>query len=423
MWVCSRNKAEGCFLKRILVVDGGSLYAQDVARKVRALGIYSEIVPGSAVVQALQKAEPSGIILVGRISPRLEEDLAQLSRPILRLGDEDAWDYPLEGFLNEACGSARDWSMDSFLEQAVDKIRSQVGSGRAICGLSGGVDSSVAAVLVHRAIGDRLTCIYVDHGLMRKGESEQIVNTFEGQFGIPLIHVQAQDRFLKKLEGIEDPEQKRKIIGIEFIRVFEEEAAKLGDAAFLVQGTVYPDVLESGVGPGTFVKSHHNVGGLPEDLRFELVEPLTPLFKDEVRLLGEKLQIPQEILWRHPFPGPGLAVRVLGSVTKEKLGILREADAIVMEEIRRAGWYDKIWQAAVVLTDLRTTGVGRSGRTFDYVVGLRFVTSRDGMSADWVRVPYELLASISERLLKEVEGIGRVVYDISPKPPATIEWE
>jgi GMP synthase (glutamine-hydrolysing) len=410
-------------LKRILVVDGGSLHAQDVARQVRKLGVFSEIVPGSAAVQVLQGPEPDGIIVTGMVSPRLDELLSKLSVPMLQLGEEFPPDSRLDSFLSEACGSERDWSMDRFLTEAVDKIRAQVGSARAICGLSGGVDSAVAAVLAHRAVGEQLTCIFVDHGFMRAGESEQIVATFREGFGIPLVHVQAQDRFLSKLEGIEDPEQKRRIIGIEFIRVFEEEAAKLGDAAFLVQGTVYPDVLESGVGPGTLVKSHHNVGGLPEDLRFELVEPLAVLFKDEVRQLGEKLQLPKEILWRHPFPGPGLAIRVLGAVTREKLDILRKADAIVMEELRRAGWYDKIWQAAVVLTNVRSVGVQRGGRTYDYVVGLRFVESRDGMSADWVRVPHDLLAGISARVLGEVQGVGRVVYDISPKPPATIEWE
>ncbi len=410
-------------MKRILVVDGGSLHAQNVARQVRSLGVYSEIVPCSAAVEAVQGPDLRGIILVGMVSARLEAVLGQTAVPVLSLDDRSPSEQVLESFLSKACGEIREWNMDNFLYQAVEKIRAQVGSGRAVCALSGGVDSAVAAVLVHRAIGDRLTCIYVDSGLMRAGESQQVVETFREGFGIPLVHVEAEERFLSKLAGVEDPEQKRRIIGIEFIRVFEEEAAKLGDVEFLVQGTLYPDVLESGVGQGDLVKSHHNVGGLPEDLRFKLVEPLAVLFKDEVRILGEKLQIPQEILWRHPFPGPGLAIRVLGAVTKEKLVLLRQADAIVREELHRSGWYHKIWQAAVVLTNMRAVGVQRGRRTYDYVVGLRFVSSVDGMSADWVRVPYELLDTIGRRLLGEVEGIGRVVYDISPKPPATIEWE
>lgn len=403
-------------MKQILVVDYGSDQAQDMATKVRELGVYSEIVPGFSLKKTLDKSRPSGIILVGSVPDNTLSWLQESSIPVLSSGD-------VETFLDETCGDTREWTVDNFLHQAIEKIRAQVGTGKVICGLSGGVDSSVAAVLVHKAIGDQLTCVYVDHGLMRAGESEQVVETFQGQFGIPLVHVDARDRFIDKLQGIEDPEEKRKIIGTEFIRVFEEEAAKIGDAAFLVQGTVYPDVIESGADSGKLVKSHHNVGGLPEDLQFELVEPLVTLFKTEVRILGEKLQIPHEIVWRHPFPGPGLGIRIMGDITREKLEILRKADAIAMEEIKNAGWYHKIWQALVVLTNTRTVGVFEGERTYDYVVALRFVTSSDAMNADWVRIPYDLLDTISQRLMTEVRGINRVVYDVSSKPPATIEWE
>ncbi len=404
----------GFGLKRILVLDGDSGQALQIARKVRELGVYSEIAPPSALSLELQK-KTSGVIPVG-VSDDVLRELEKTAVPIFSSGD-------LEAFLSEVCGQDREWSMQSFLEQALADIKAQVGKGKVICGLSGGVDSSVAAVLVHRAVGDQLTCVYVDHGLMRAGETEQLVAAFQDQFGIPLVHVDARERFLEKLQGIEDPEQKRKIIGTEFIRVFEEEAAKVGDAAFLVQGTLYSDVYESGNAQGKKVKSHHNVGGLPADFALELVEPFAPLFKDEVRALGELLGLPHEILWRHPFPGPGLAIRIIGAVTQEKLDILRQADAIAMEEIRQAGWYRKIWQALVVLTDTRTVGVRDGERTYEYVAALRFVTSLDAMSADWVRVPYDLLDKISQRLLAEVRGVNRVVYDISSKPPATIEWE
>lgn len=406
----------GQSLKRILVVDYGSDTAQDVARCVRELGVYSEIVPSSSLDSELEAGQLWGIIPVGNVPDDTVKELEKSGIPVSLAHD-------LPAFLQTVCGDKRDWNMETYLEQAIEQIRAQVGSGKVICGLSGGVDSSVAAVLVHRAIGDQLTCVYVDHGFMRAGETEQIIQTFRDQFGIPLVHVDAQDRFIDQLEGIEDPEQKRKIIGTEFIRVFEEEAMSIGDASFLVQGTVYSDVIESGTSAGKVVKSHHNVGGLPDDFALDLVEPLATLFKDEVRALGALLDIPHEILWRHPFPGPGLAIRLVGAITREKLQILRSADAIAMEEIRKSGWYDKIWQALVVLTNTRTVGVFEGERTYDYVVALRFVTSADAMTAKWVRVPYELLETISQRLLTEVRGINRVVYDISSKPPATIEWE
>ncbi len=329
----------------------------------------------------------------------------------------------LRNFLIEVCRCAADWSMQSFAEEAVREIRSQIGSGQVVCGLSGGIDSSVAAALVHRAVGDQLTCIYVDHGFMRKGESEQVVDTFGRQFKMNLLHVDARQQFLDKLFGVTDPEQKRKIIGNQFIRVFEAEASKLGDVDFLVQGTLYPDVIESGTAQASVIKSHHNVGGLPEDIKFSLVEPLRALFKDEVRKLAQELGLPDEITYRHPFPGPGLAIRVIGEVSRERLDILREVDAIAVEEIWRAGEYRNIWQAFAVLTDTRTVGVMGDERTYDYVAAIRAVTSEDGMTADWARVPYELLEAISRRVMNEVKGINRVVYDISSKPPATIEWE
>jgi GMP synthase (glutamine-hydrolysing) len=292
-----------------------------------------------------------------------------------------------------------------------------------ICGLSGGVDSAVAAALVHEAIGDRLTCVFVDHGLLRAGEAEQVEETFRSHFEVDLVHVKAEDRFLELLAGVTDPEQKRRIIGETFIRVFEEAVGSIGDARYLVQGTLYPDVIESGSASAATIKTHHNVGGLPADMQFELVEPLRDLFKDEVRAIGEELGLPEEMVWRQPFPGPGLAVRVIGEVTRERLELLRAADLIVTEEIRRAGLYRDIWQAFAVLPSVRTVGVQGDLRTYAYPLVVRAVTSEDAMTADWARLPYEVLERISSRVINEVPGINRVAYDISSKPPATIEWE
>lgn len=331
----------------------------------------------------------------------------------------------LRNFAYRICGCGPNWTMHSFVEQAISDIRARAGNGKVICALSGGVDSSVAAVLIHRAIGDRLTCIFVDNGLLRLNEPEKVVRTFRDEFRIPLIAVQAEDRFLAKLAGVTDPEKKRKIIGNEFIQVFEEEAGRLGKVDFLAQGTLYPDVIESVSfkGPSATIKSHHNVGGLPERMKLKLIEPLRELFKDEVRLAGKELEIPDEILFRQPFPGPGLAVRVLGEVTRDRLDILCRADAIVIEEVKAAGLYRQIWQSFAVLLPIRTVGVMGDERTYEHVIAVRAVTSQDGMTADWVQLPYDLLARISNRIINEVKGVNRVAYDISSKPPSTIEWE
>jgi GMP synthase (glutamine-hydrolysing) len=332
----------------------------------------------------------------------------------------------LKNFLYEVADAPPSWTPAAVIEEQVERIRAAVGSERVLCALSGGVDSAVAALLVHKAVGDQLTCVFVDHGLLRENEAEQVVETFSGHFRVPLVHVQAQQRFLTRLAGVSDPEEKRTIVGEEFIRVFEEEAAKLGDVRFLVQGTLYSDVIESGGaedGVAAKIKSHHNVGGLPEDMRMELVEPLRLLFKDEVRRVGEELGLPERMVWRQPFPGPGLAIRIIGDVTEERLAILRRADAILLEEIRRADLYRELWQSFAVLPAIRSVGVQGDERTYAYPVVIRAVTSEDAMTADWARLPYELLETVSSRIINEIPGVNRVVYDVSSKPPSTIEWE
>jgi GMP synthase (glutamine-hydrolysing) len=507
----------------VLVVDFGAQYAQLIARRVRELQVYSEIVPHSITADEIAARQPAALILSGGPAsvhvdgaPRLDPAVFALDIPTLGIcygaqliahqlggtvgrnargeygrttltpdpdhpgallgsdaGQQTVWmshfdaitvvpegftahastpnapvavlESPsrrmwgvqyhpevghtpagmamLQRFLHDLAGCAPTWTMDSIIDASIDAIRAQVGPGRAICGLSGGVDSAVAAALVHRAIGPRLTCVYVDTGLMRLGESEQVVETFQRHQGIELIHVRAGERFLERLSGVVDPEEKRKTIGEVFIRVFEEASGGITDAEFLVQGTLYPDVIESGTGEAAKIKSHHNVGGLPDDLQFKLVEPLRNLFKDEVRKVGSELDLPDEIVWRQPFPGPGLGVRIIGEVTAEKVAVLQEADAIVRQEIAAAGLEREIWQAFAVLADIRTVGVMGDERTYAHPIIIRAVTSDDAMTADWARLPYELLETLSNRIINEVDGINRVAYDITSKPPGTIEWE
>ena len=402
----------------LLVVDFGAHNNQQVAKIARQSKVYCEVKPDS---QDLEKLNPKAVIVVG--DDEVDADLSKvksLNVPVLEKGNLKSVEE-IESFI-KVCGFTCDWTVDAFIEDAVKQIRETVGDKKVLCALSGGVDSSVCAALVYKAIGNQSTCMFVNHGLMRKGEPELIDQIFGRQFGMPLITINAVDRFLEKLDGVDEPERKRKIIGEEFIRVFEEESRKLGKMDFLVQGTIYPDIIESVSNKGV-VKSHHNVGGLPEDIDFQLLEPVKWLFKDEVRAVGEALGLPHEQVWRQPFPGPGLGVRVVGAITRDKLGFVRESDAILREEIAKAGLDQSIWQYFTVCPGCKSVGVKDGKRTYEQAIAIRAILSSDAMSADVAELPYPLLNKIACRIVAEVDGVNRVMYDITPKPPATIEWE
>ncbi|MGM7685222.1 glutamine-hydrolyzing GMP synthase [Cytobacillus sp. Hm23] len=505
----------------VVVLDFGSQYNQLITRRIRELGVYSELHPHTITAEEIRKMNPKGIIFSGGPNSVYDENAYHCDEEIFELGipvlgicygmqlmtkhfggkvegathseygkatisiqndstlfqklpkEQVAWmshgdlvtqtpegfsidvtspSCPIAGMSNESrhlyavqfhpevrhseygndvlknfvfdvCHCKELWSMENFIEMEIEKIRKTVGDKKVLCALSGGVDSSVVAVLIHKAIGDQLTCIFVDHGLLRKDEAEGVMKTFSEGFHMNVIKVDAKQRFMEKLQGVSDPEQKRKIIGNEFIYVFDDEAAKLEGIDYLAQGTLYTDIIESGTATAQTIKSHHNVGGLPEDMQFELIEPLNTLFKDEVRALGTELGLKDEVVWRQPFPGPGLGIRVLGEISEDKLEIVRESDAILRDEIKKAGLDRDVWQYFTVLPNIRSVGVMGDARTYDYTIGIRAVTSIDGMTSDWARIPWEVLEVISTRIVNEVNHVNRVVYDITSKPPATIEWE
>ena len=429
---------------KILVLDFGRQYNQLIARRIREMGVYSELRPHEITAEQIKAIEGvKGIVFSGGPRSVYEADAFNCDPAIFHLCasiySEEKKIYLVQfhpevrnsvygneiisNFVFKICKAERNWTMENYIDMQIAKIKEQVGDKKVLCGLSGGVDSTVVAVLIHKAIGNQLTCMFIDHGMLRKNEGEQVIDMCGNLFGINVIKIDAKDRFLTKLAGVTEPERKRKIIGNEFVYCFDEESKKLGDFDFLAQGTLYTDVIESGTKTAQTIKSHHNVGGLPKDMKFKLVEPLNVLFKDEVRVLGEKLGIPSHIVWRQPFPGPGLAIRIIGDVTEAKLHIVRESDAILREEIARAGLDREIWQYFTVLTNLQSVGVMGDERTYDYALGIRAVTSIDGMTADWAKIPYEILDTISRRIVNEVKGVNRIIYDITSKPPATIEWE
>ncbi|NLM18809.1 MAG: glutamine-hydrolyzing GMP synthase [Clostridiaceae bacterium] len=449
----------GVNFQKILILDCGSPYAQIIARRVRDLNVYSEVKPYTLALDKLQAENYQAVILIGssyeKPNPQVQQkltkaisDILTLELPVLAICLDDnlitadqakniyvSSEVPafkqtdsekqlLQDFLFNQAKLKGDWLIDNFIQNKVAEIKTEVGNSKVIMGLSGGVDSSVAAVLVHRAIGKQLYCIFVDHGLMRKNEGDQVEQMFRKQFDMNFIRVNAEDRFLGKLANVVDAEQKRKIIGEEFIRVFEEEAQKIENAEYLVQGTIYPDIIESGAGDSKLIKSHHNVGGLPEDIDFKgIIEPLADLFKDEVRRVGLALDIPADMIWRQPFPGPGLGIRIIGDITKAKADLLRDADAIYREEIAKAGLDRELSQYFAVLTNLKSVGVKDDARTYDYTLALRAVKTVDFMTAEPAEIPFALLRKITKRITDEVSGINRIVYDITGKPPATIEWE
>ena len=430
----------------IVILDLGSHENTVLARAIRALGVYSEIYPHDITAAEL-KALPNvkGIIINGGpnnvvdgVSIDVLPEIYEAGFPVMAAGhdkalcevklpqftdDVEAIKEAVKSFVFDTCKAEANWNMTNFVNDQVELIRRQVGDRKVLLALSGGVDSSVVAALLLKAIGDKLVCVHVNHGLMRKGESEAVVEIFGKELKANLIYVDATDRFLSKLENVADPEEKRKIIGGEFIRVFEEEARKLDGIDFLGQGTIYPDIVESGTKTAKMVKSHHNVGGLPEDLQFELVEPLRQLFKDEVRRVGRQMGMPEHLITRHPFPGPGLAVRILGDITPEKVRVLQDADDIFIQGLRDWGLYDQVWQAGVILLPVKSVGVMGDERTYERAVALRAVTSTDAMTADWAHLPYDFMAKVSNDIINKVKGVNRVCYDISSKPPSTIEWE